>query len=84
MEQEQEQDTEQEKEKSTNMSRRRRRSRSSKPVIVLAGDYPALLSDARGSAWSAKLEKGQDQADAGEEAKNMCIQIVRVSLFVFE
>ena len=68
MEQEQEQDTEQEKEKSTKMSRRRRRSRSSKPVIVLAGWYPALLSDARCSAWSAKLKKGQDKSDIGAEA----------------
>ena len=43
------------------------RRRSSGPVIVLAGWYPVLLSDARGSAWSAKLEKGQDQADVGAE-----------------
>ena len=36
-------------------------------MIVLAGWYPPLLSDARGSAWSAKQEKGQDQADVGTE-----------------
>ena len=44
-------------------------------MIVLAGGYPALLSDARGSARSAKLEKGQDQADVGKEA-DMCIYTV--------